>query len=316
MEHRSYMRGSLGPSIVPIALLLLLISPHSSGAENSQLAEERDVEILRTLPHNSSSFTQGLEVQGKSIFESSGLYGHSRLSEIDSQNGEVIRQVSIDDSYFGEGITVKDQSIIMLTWREGIALEFDISNFSIIGNFSFEGEGWGLCYNGEHMVTSNGTSELSFRDPNSFETDFTVLVTWDGNPVSNLNELECVDEKIYANVWMEDIILEISSTSGAVKSYASPISISSTQGNSSEEVLNGIAFDQNSGGFWITGKNWTEMYLVNFTIPEVILSPDEPPGYPILVAASGVTIVSAILLFRIILQKKEPETPNFKDSHR
>ena len=316
MEHRSYMGGGLGASIVPVALLLLLLSTHSTGAENFQLAEERDVEILRTIPHNSSSFTQGLEAQGKSIFESSGLYGHSRLSEIDSQNGEVIRQVSIDDSYFGEGITVKDQSIIMLTWREGVALEFDISNFSIIGNFSFEGEGWGLCYNGEHMVTSNGTSELSFRDPNSFETDFTVLVTWDGNPVSNLNELECVDEKIYANVWMEDTILEISSTSGAVKSYASPISISSAQGNSSEEVLNGIAFDQNSGGFWITGKNWTEMYLVNFTIPEVILSPDEPLGYPILVAASGVTIVSAILLFRITLHKKEPETPNFKDSHR
>ena len=316
MEHRSYMGGGLGASIVPVALLLLLLSTHSTGAENFQLAEERDVEILRTIPHNSSSFTQGLEAQGKSIFESSGLYGHSRLSEIDSQNGEVIRQVSIDDSYFGEGITVKDQSIIMLTWREGVALEFDISNFSIIGNFSFEGEGWGLCYNGEHMVTSNGTSELSFRDPNSFETNFTVLVTWDGNPVSNLNELECVDEKIYANVWMEDTILEISSTSGAVKSYASPISISSAQGNSSEEVLNGIAFDQNSGGFWITGKNWTEMYLVNFTIPEVILSPDEPLGYPILVAASGVTIVSAILLFRITLHKKEPETPNFKDSHR
>ncbi len=133
------MGGGLGASIVPVALLLLLLSTHSTGAENFQLAEERDVEILRTIPHNSSSFTQGLEAQGKSIFESSGLYGHSRLSEIDSQNGEVIRQVSIDDSYFGEGITVKDQSIIMLTWREGVALEFDISNFSIIGNFSFEG---------------------------------------------------------------------------------------------------------------------------------------------------------------------------------
>ncbi|HIG33559.1 MAG TPA: hypothetical protein EYQ11_01575 [Candidatus Poseidoniales archaeon] len=316
MEHRSYMGGSPGPSIVPVALLLLFLSPHSLGEETYQLAEERDVEILRTLPHNSSSFTQGLEVQGKSIFESSGLYGHSRLSEIDSQNGEVIRQVSIDDSYFGEGITVKDQSIIMLTWREGVALEFDISNFTIIGNFSFEGEGWGLCYNGEHMVTSNGTSELSFRDPINFETNFTVLVTWDGNPVSNLNELECVDDKIYANVWMEDIILEISSTSGAVKSYASLISISSSQGNSSEEVLNGIAFDQNSEGFWITGKNWTEMYLVNFTISKVILSPDESSGFPISVAALGATIVSAILLFRITLTRKEPETPNFKDSHR
>ncbi|MDP6913144.1 MAG: glutaminyl-peptide cyclotransferase, partial [Candidatus Thalassarchaeaceae archaeon] len=97
-------------------------------AESSnQNAEERDVEILRTLPHNSSSFTQGLEVMESSIFESSGLYGFSRISEIDSQNGEIIRHTKIDDSYFAEGITVKEQSIIMLTWRAGVALEFDIS---------------------------------------------------------------------------------------------------------------------------------------------------------------------------------------------
>ena len=99
---------------------------------SNQNAEEREVEILRTLPHDQSSFTQGLELQGSSIFESSGLYGHSRISEIDTQNGEIIRQTMIDDSYFGEGITVKGQTIIMLTWRAGVALEFDISNFSII----------------------------------------------------------------------------------------------------------------------------------------------------------------------------------------
>jgi len=310
------MGGSPGPSIVPFALFLLFLSPHTLSAENPQFVEEREVVLLRTLPHDPSSFTQGLEAQGTSIFESSGLYGHSRLSEIDSQNGQVIRQVSIDDSYFGEGITVKDQSIIMLTWREGIALEFDISNFSIIGSFSFEGEGWGICYNDEHIVTSNGTSEISFRDPNTFETDFILPVTWDGEPVSNLNELECVDDKIYANVWMEDIIVEFSSSSGEVRSYATPISISSAQGNGPEEVLNGIAFDQDSGGFWITGKNWTEMYLVNFTIQEEMLSPDDSLESPILVAAAVITIVSLFLLFRNTLIKKEPETPNFKDSHR
>ena len=136
--------------------------------DGSQIAEERDVEILRTLPHDTSSFTQGLEVLGNSIFESSGLYGFSRISEIDSQNGEIIRQTKIDDSYFGEGITIKDQSIIMLTWKAGVALQIDLSNFSIIGNFSFDGEGWGICYNGEQILTSNGTSGLSFRDPDSF----------------------------------------------------------------------------------------------------------------------------------------------------
>ncbi|MBU38885.1 MAG: glutaminyl-peptide cyclotransferase, partial [Euryarchaeota archaeon] len=204
-------------------MLLILLSQMSMAEGGNNTAEERDVEILRTLPHDSSSFTQGLEVLENSIFESSGLYGHSRISEIDSQNGEIIRQTKIDDSYFGEGITVKGQSIIMLTWRAGVALEFHISNFSIIGNFSFEGEGWGICYNGEHIVTSNGSSELSFRDPDTFEIDFTTMVTWDGVPVSNLNELECVDDKIYANIWMEETILRISSTSGEVDFFSSPL---------------------------------------------------------------------------------------------
>ncbi len=308
-------RGT-GPSIVPIVMLLILLSQMSMAEGGYHSAEERDVEILRTLPHDSSSFTQGLEVLENSIFESSGLYGHSRISEIDSQSGEIIRQTKIDDSYFAEGITVKDQSIIMLTWRAGVALEFHISNFSIIGNFSFEGEGWGICYNGEHIVTSNGTSELSFRDPDSFEIDFTTTVTWDGVPVSNLNELECVDDKIYANIWMEETILRISSNSGKVDFYSNPLAVTSIQGNSNQEVLNGIAFDQNSGSFWITGKNWTQMYLVNFTIPEEKLSVDDDSHLFTLLAIFVATIALALFIFRIIPKKKDLETPNFKDSHR
>ena len=308
-------RGT-GPSIVPIAVFLILLSNTSMAEGSNQNAEERDVEILRTLPHNSSSFTQGLEVMESSIFESSGLYGFSRISEIDSQNGEIIRHTKIDDSYFAEGITVKEQSIIMLTWRAGVALEFDISNFSIIGNFSFEGEGWGICYNGEHIVTSNGSSELSFRDPDSFEIDFTTTVTWDGVPVSNLNELECVGEKIYANIWMEETILRISSTSGKVDFFSTPLSLTAIQGNGPEEVLNGIAFDHISGSFWITGKNWTQMYLVNFTIPEENLSTEENFQVPTSMAILGATGASLIFIFRIIRKKKDLETPNFKDSHR
>jgi len=310
------MRRGTRPSIVPILAFLILISHPSMAYGGGQKAEERDIEIVRTLPHNQSSFTQGLEVLDNSIFESSGLYGHSRISEIDSKNGEIIRQTEIDDSYFGEGITVKGQSIIMLTWRAGVALEFDISNLSIIGNYSFEGEGWGVCYDGEHIVTSNGSSELSFRDPENFGIEFIMMVTWDGEPVSNLNELECVGDKIYANIWMEDTILSISSSSGKVDFYSSPMAITSTEGDGPEEVLNGIAFDQNSNSFWITGKNWTQMYLVNFIIPEETQSLDQKYIWPTSMVIFGVTIATALLAFIIIRIKKEPETPNFKDSHR
>jgi len=300
------MGRATGSSIVPIAVLLLLSSQASMAEGDGIIAAERDVEVLRVLPHDSSSFTQGLEVRGNSIFESSGLYGHSRISEIDSQDGRIIRQVQIDDSYFGEGITMVDQSIILLTWRSEVALELSISNLSIIGNYSFEGEGWGVCFNGEHIVTSNGTSELSFRNPDSFETEFTIMVTWDGAQVQNLNELECVGDKIYANVWMEETILRISSTSGEVDFFSSPHDLTSTQGNGSEEVLNGIAFDQDSGGFWITGKNWTQMYLVNFTIPEENLGSSGNSQNLAMVTISGATIASLFFIFRTISKMKEP----------
>jgi len=302
-------------SIVPLLILLLFLPNPPIGAELPQPAEERVVEILRTLPHDSTSFTQGLEVLNNSIIEGSGLYGQSRLTEINSQNGELIRQTPINETYFGEGITIMGKSIIMLTWKAGVAIEFDISNFTQIGNFSFEGEGWGICFNGQHLITSNGTSELSFRDPISFETDYTVEVTWDNHPVLNLNELECVGDNIFANVWMQDIILSISSTSGMVEFFARPVSITSQQGNDANEVLNGIAYDPSSGGFWITGKNWTELYLVDFTQPEVTQHTNASlEGYPIKI----ISVVSISVVFIILYyfgKKKDPETPNFKDSH-
>ena len=294
------------PSIVPIAVLLILLSHPSLADVDDQRAEERDIEILRTLPHDPSSFTQGLEVLESSIFESSGLYGHSRISEIDSQNGDIIRQIEVDDSYFAEGITVRGDSIIMLTWRSGVALEFNISDLSIIGNFSFEGQGWGICYNGEHIVTSNGSSDLTFRDPDSFDVDFTMIVTWDGVPVSNLNELECVGDKIYANIWLEETIVRISGSSGEVDFFSSPSSVTSIQGESHEEVLNGIAFDNNSSGFWITGKNWTQMYLVNFISPEGKSSLTEDSLLSTSMAFILATILSSVLILRATRKKEAP----------
>jgi len=315
MEHRSYMGGGLRTSIVPLLILLFLPNP-PIGAESPQPVEERYLEIIRTLPHDPTSFTQGLEVLNDSIIESSGLYGQSRLTEINSQNGEIIRETPINETYFGEGITIMGKSIIMLTWKSGVAIEFEISNFTQIGNFSFEGEGWGICFNGKHLVTSNGTSELSFRDPISFEIDYTVEVTWDGHPVLNLNELECVGGNIFANVWMQDIILSISSTSGMVDFFVRiPVSITSKQGNDANEVLNGIAYDPSSGGFWITGKNWTELYLANFTQPEVTQhansSLERNPIQPMFVVL--ISLIFTTLYY--FSKKKDPETPNFKDSH-
>ena len=308
------MRRRLGTSIVCILAFSISLSAESMASDSIDEAEERGFKVVRTIPLEETSFTQGLEVLGGSIFQSSGLYGESRLSEIDLQSGNIIREMPINDSYFAEGITVLDQSIIMLTWKGEKAFRIDISNFSIIENFSFEGEGWGICFNGEHLVMSNGTSQISFRDPETFEINHTIQITWDGQPVPNINELECVGMEILANIWLQDVILSIDSISGNVQYFISPASISSTQGTNSNDVLNGIAFDKSSGGFWITGKNWTHIYLIEIFQKETSSEAEETSG---LNRFSAIFIISTILflsLLTIIRNKNKPETPNFKDS--
>ena len=308
------MRRRLGASIVCILAFSISLSTESMASESIDEAEEREFQVVRTIPLEETSFTQGLEVLEGSIFQSSGLYGESRLSEIDLQSGNIIREMPINDSYFAEGITVFDQSIIMLTWKEEKAFRIDISNFSIIENFSFEGEGWGICFNGEHLVMSNGTSQISFRDPETFEINHTIQVTWDGQPVFDINELECVEREILANVWLQDVILSIDSISGNVQYFVSPTSISSTQGNNSNEVLNGIAFDKSSGGFWITGKNWTHIYLIEISPKETSSEVEETSGVNRFSAFFIISTILFLSLLATIRNKNKPETPNFKDS--
>ena len=308
------MRRRLGTSIVCILAFSLSLSVESVVSEPIDEAEERGFEVIRTVPLQQTSFTQGLEVLDESIFQSSGLYGESRLSEIDLQSGNILREMPINDSYFAEGITVLGESIIMLTWKEEQAFRIDISNFSIIENYSFDGEGWGICFNGEYLVMSNGTSEISFRDPDTFEINHTIQVTWNGQPVPRINELECVGGEILANIWLQDVILSIDSISGSVQYFISPTSITSMQGNNPNEVLNGIAFDKSSGGFWITGKNWTHIYLLE--ISDLVPS-DEIQETNQLASFSAIAIISIVLILLLLVSirnKNEPGTPNFKDS--
>ena len=308
------MRGRLEVSIVFILVFSISLSAESMASDPVEEAEERGFKVIRTIPLEKTSFTQGLEVVDGSIFQSSGLYGESRLSEIDLQSGNIIREMPIDDSYFAEGITVLHQSIIMLTWTGEQAFRIDISNFSIVENFTFEGEGWGICFNGEFLVMSNGTSQISFRDPETFEINHTIQVTWDGQPVPNINELECVGKEILANIWLQDVIISIDSISGNVQYFVSPTSISLTQGTNSNEVLNGIAFDKSSGGFWITGKNWTHIYLIEITPQETSGETKETSGLNRFSEIFTISIIMSLPLLVFFLIKNEPETPNFKDS--
>ena len=146
-----------------------------------------DLTVISSHSHDSSAFTQGLEMYDGFLYESTGLYGNSSLRQVDPVSGEVLRMIMLDEEYFGEGITVVNQSIYMLTWKSEKALVFDINSFDLISNFSYSGEGWGLCFDGNYLVMSNGTSELSIRDPVDFSIISTLAVMDSGTEVNLLN---------------------------------------------------------------------------------------------------------------------------------
>ena len=265
MEHGSDMiRPTMAPRVLTVLIVVLFLTLTPASVEGD--SEAAELHVISSHSHDEGAFTQGLEMHDGSLYESTGLYGYSSLREVDSSSGEVLRQTLLDESLFGEGITVVGDTIVMLTWKEGIALIFDIETFEVIGNHTYSGEGWGLCNDGTSLVMSNGTSELAFRDPSDFTVQSTLLVTLDGQQTDGLNELECDGGTIYANVWGSDLILAINSTSGAVEFTVDASQLAESRSGRFNNVLNGIAYVAEHDAFLVTGKNWTSMHLVRFEL--------------------------------------------------
>jgi glutamine cyclotransferase len=231
--------------------------------------EQWVVEVLETYPHDSDAFTQGLVWTGNGTFyESTGLYGESDLREVDIETGEVLRQVDVPEAFFAEGLAQVGDRLIQITWQENIAFVYDAATFEQIDSFTYETEGWGLCYDGERLIMSDGTSSLYFRDPQTFELlgQVTVL-TPDLQPLVYLNELECVEGKVYANVWTTPLIVRIDPATGLIDGVAlvqGLISDAERAADPQIDVLNGIAYDAATGDFYITGKRWPSLFKVRF----------------------------------------------------
>ncbi len=265
MEHRSYINhkylSKVIYSIIFTSIIIISNSNIISAVDASSLAPR----IVEISDHDPNAFTQGLEIIDGKLFESTGLYGFSSLREVNISSGEIIRQISFEDDIFAEGITALNNSIVMLTWKENVALIIDIDTFEIIGNYTYSGEGWGLCNNGNSFVMSNGSSELAFRSFENFDLMSSLIVREGNHPISNINELECVGDSVFANVWGEDRIIKINMSSGLVEMSIHFDSIEFIQ-NNSNSILNGIAYSVTEDAFWITGKNWEKMYLTQFEI--------------------------------------------------
>jgi glutaminyl-peptide cyclotransferase len=230
----------------------------------ASLAEHLRVQVLATYPHDPTAFTEGLIWRDGMLYESTGLYGRSTLRRVNLETGQVLQQTPLDPRLFGEGVADVGDNLIQLTWRENRALVYDLDSLQKVLEYQYPGEGWGLCYDGSRLVMSDGSSTLTFRDPQTFEPIGTLPVTVGGSPIDQINELECVGDHVYANVWMTDTILRINADTGQVDATIDASGLLTPEEKQGADVLNGIAYDPDDGTFLITGKLWPKLFKVQF----------------------------------------------------
>ncbi len=234
------------------------------GAFPGEAAERLRVKVLASYPHDAGAFTQGLQMEGDILYESTGLEGLSSLRRVDPRTGKVLKKVDLESNLFGEGLTRLDTRLVQLTWQNGIAIVWDAATFTELERWRYHGEGWGLAYDGNQLILSDGSSWLSFRDPSDFSVQGRVEVKLDGLPIDNLNELEFAEGKLYANIWGREEIVRIDPLTGKVEAVIEAKNLLKPNERVGAEVLNGIAWDATTKTFWITGKRWPKMFQVVF----------------------------------------------------
>jgi glutaminyl-peptide cyclotransferase len=220
-------------------------------------------EIVNVFPHDRGAFTQGLVFYNGGFLESTGLNGQSSLREVELKTGKVLRKKDINAEYFAEGLAVAGDKAYQLTWKAGKAFVYDIKTFHQESELSYDGEGWGLTTDGHLLILSDGTSRLRFLDPSTFKLKHTIVARMQGQPMSNLNELEWVKGEIYANIWQTDFIASIDPKTGnatAMIDFTGLLPLADRDANT--DVLNGIAYDERGDRLFVTGKCWPKVFEV------------------------------------------------------
>ena len=247
-------------TLIALAFILLIYNvAHSS--ENSPSV--KNVVITNSYPHDKEAFTQGLLFYGGYLYESTGLYGKSSLRKVNLKTGAVEKIHNLPDHLFGEGITILDDKIYQLTWRSKIGIIYELDNFKVLGFFNYPFEGWGITNDEKNLIVSNGTHNLHFYNPKSFKQVKSIKVTCKGKYISLINELEYIDEKIYANIWKSNKIISIDPNTGNVIDWYDLSNLQNrAQDESRIDVLNGIAFNKQNNRIFVTGKLWPKLFEI------------------------------------------------------
>lgn len=221
--------------------------------------------VVNTYPHDDQAYTQGLEYRDGYLYESTGQRGSSSLRKVALKSGEVVQQHDLPAQYFGEGLTLVDDKIIQLTWQEGVGFVYDRKSFALLKEFPYQEskEGWGLCYDGTRLIKSDGSNRLYFLNKETYREEGYIEVYNHKGKVDNLNELEFIDGKIYANVYYADVIVVIDPETGEVEGELNLIGLLPQQEvKENTNVLNGIAYDHKGKRLFVTGKNWDSLFEI------------------------------------------------------
>jgi glutamine cyclotransferase len=270
----------LGIAVVICALAAVSLVPPEAGAAATQAttlpasgdglrgAPVYGFRIVNAYPHDRAAFTQGLVFANDRLYEGTGLYGRSSLREVDLETGRVLRKRQLPDALFGEGITFSRGRLVQLTWRAHLGLVVDEQTFALVRTFHYPTEGWGITFDGQLLIMSDGSATLHFLQPEDFRIVRQIHVNDSQRPVNDLNELEYVRGEIYANVWKTNRIARIDPNSGRVVGWIDLTGLlSDEQRLPSTDVLNGIAYDARHNRLFVTGKLWPKLFEIEL-LPE------------------------------------------------
>lgn len=236
--------------------------PGTAFQAKEQHAPVLGTKVLKTFPHDPHAFTQGLEYYGGFLYESTGETGQSSVRKIELETGKVLQKTELGAEYFGEGLTIFRGKIYQLTWLTKVGFVYDVKTLRKLKEFNFYGEGWGLAHDAKNLILSDGTNKLRYLDPETFAVVHKLEVYDGKEAVTNLNELEYIDNDIYANVWHANRIARIDAKTGQVRAWIDCSAIAAEEQKEPEGVLNGIAYDPARHRLFVTGKDWAHLYEI------------------------------------------------------
>lgn len=246
-----------------LALISLLCMVVSVAEAQRNTTPEYTYEVLRSYPHDTAAFTQGLVFHNGFLYEGTGQYGHSSLRKVRLETGEILKKIDLPPEYFGEGIAILDNRVIQLTWQAQKGFVYDLKDFRLMRQFSYAGEGWGLAAHGGELLMSDGSAAIRVLDGRTLREKRRIKVHDRNVPVTMLNELEMVDGQIFANVWHTERIARIAPESGKVLGWIDLRGLLSPMyRRDPEAVLNGIAYDPVRKRLFVTGKLWPRIFEI------------------------------------------------------